>query len=186
MRYFSLSSDIALFSPGKKESVLPGLKLQAAVARRPWSNSLGEQVTEMGLWAFLFRRQSLFIMPSFSNSTYSIITENILQNYCQSNISLKEKRQGYHYEHIFSHDFDAMRGYHYLMHIARMLNEMAFHSVSLTEHVKTVGFRDFIKDFKEAMINTGLDKEMLIGISKSPGRLRLVTEEDWKTRKTAA
>ena len=79
-----------------------------------------------------------------------------------------------------------MRGYHYLMHIARMLNEMAFHSVSLTEHVKTVGFREFIKTFKETMVNTGLDKELRIRIAESPGRLRLVTESDWKTKKMAA
>ncbi|GGJ90959.1 hypothetical protein GCM10007063_12040 [Lentibacillus kapialis] len=38
---------------------------------------------------------------------------------------LKEKHQGYQYEHIFSYDWNAMKGYHYLMHIARMVNEMA-------------------------------------------------------------
>jgi len=108
------------------------------------------------------------------------------KRWLQENNILKEKRQGYHYEHIFSHDFDAMQGYHYLMHIGRMLNELAFHSVSLTEHVKTVGFRGFIKAFKETMTNTGLDQEMLIRIVRSPGQLRLVLEDDWKTRKTAA
>ncbi len=108
------------------------------------------------------------------------------KRWLQENNILKEKRQGYHYEHIFSHDFDAMQGYHYLMHIGRMLNELAFHSVSLTEHVKTVGFRGFIKAFKEAMTNTGLGQEMLKQIAKSPGQLRLVLEDDWKTRKTAA
>jgi len=108
------------------------------------------------------------------------------KRWLQENSILKEKRQGYNYEHIFSHDFNAMRGYHYLMHIGRMLNEMAFHSISLTEHVKTVGFREFIKTFKDTMINTELDKETLGRIAKSPGQLRLVTEDDWKTRKTAA
>jgi len=124
-----------------------------------------------------------------------LVTKNNVHQFCNliarkrwlhENNILKEKRQGYHYEHIFSHNFEAMRGYHYLMHIGRMLNEMAFHSISLTEHVKTVGFREFIKNFKETMINTELDKETLSRISKSPGQLRLVLEEDWKTRKTAA
>lgn len=35
------------------------------------------------------------------------------------------------------------------MHIARMLNEMALHSIYLTEHVKTAGIQSFIKKFHE-------------------------------------
>ena len=124
--------------------------------------------------------------PVTKNNVHQLCNLIARKRWLQENTILKEKRQGYHYEHIFSHDFDAMRGYHYLMHIARMLNEMAFHSVSLTEHVKTVGFREFIKTFKETMIHTGLDKELLIRIAESPGRLRLVTESDWKTKKMAA
>jgi len=38
-----------------------------------------------------------------------------------------------------------MRGYHYLMHIARMLNEMMLYSVNLFEDVKTVGIQSFLK-----------------------------------------
>ena len=73
-----------------------------------------------------------------------------------------------------------------MMHIGRMLNELALHSVSLTKHVKTAGFRGFIKDFKKVMVNTGLDQEMLTRTVKSSGQLRLVLEDDWKTRKIAA
>jgi len=124
--------------------------------------------------------------PVTKNNVHQLCNLIARKRWLHENNILKEKRQGYHYEHIFCHDFDAMRGYHYLMHIARMLNEMAFHSVSLTEHVKTVGFREFIKVFKETMTNTGLDKELMIRIAESPGRLRLVLEDDWKTRKTAA
>lgn len=108
------------------------------------------------------------------------------KRWLQENTILKEKRQGYHYEHIFSHDFNAMQGYHNLMHIGRMLNELALHSVSLTKHVKTAGFRGFIKDFRKVMVNIGLDQEMLTRTVKSSGQLRLVLEDDWKTRKIAA
>ncbi|WP_205078032.1 hypothetical protein, partial [Pelotomaculum propionicicum] len=87
---------------------------------------------------------------------------------------------------IFSHDWNAMRGYHYLMHIARMLNEMALHSLYLTEHVKTVGVQSFIKKFYEAMTYSELDTGRLRRLTESPGQLRLVREENWKTSRLAA
>jgi len=38
---------------------------------------------------------------------------------------LVEKHQGYHYGHTFAPDWNAMRGYHYLMHMAHLLNTLA-------------------------------------------------------------
>lgn len=108
------------------------------------------------------------------------------KRWLHENNILKEKRQGYQYEHIFSHDWNAMRGYHYLMHIARMLNEMALHSVYLTERVKTVGIRRVIKKFYETMANRELDTKRLRLLMESPGQLRLVQEEYWKTSRPAA
>ncbi|MBS3948127.1 MAG: hypothetical protein KGZ57_07510 [Dethiobacter sp.] len=43
------------------------------------------------------------------------------KRWLQENNILKEKHQGYSYEHIFSHNWNAMKGYHSLMHIACML-----------------------------------------------------------------
>lgn len=108
------------------------------------------------------------------------------KRWLQENNILKEKHQGYHYEHIYSHDWDAMRGYHYLMHIARMLNEMALHSVSLTEHVKEVGFQAFVRDFYIAVTHRQLDTNRLRLISQSPGQLRLVYDDNWKMSRSAA
>jgi len=123
------------------------------------------------------------------------ITKNNVHGHCNlaarkrwlhENNILKEKHQGYRYEHIFSHDFDAMRGYHYLMHISRMLNEMAIHSIYLTEHVKAVGLQAFISTFRAAMTHRELDRKMLVRLSQSPGQLRLVQEDNWKTSCPAA
>jgi hypothetical protein len=108
------------------------------------------------------------------------------KRWLQENNILKEKHQGYHYEHIFSHNWNAMRGYHYLMHIARMLNEMALHSISLTEHVKEVGFQSFIRKFRAVMTYRELDSERLRRLAESPGQLRLVYEENWKTSRSVA
>lgn len=108
------------------------------------------------------------------------------KRWLHENNILKEKHQGYQYEHIFSHDWNAMRGYHYLMHIARMLNEIALHSIYLTKHVKAVGIRSFIKKFRSAMTDRELDTKRLRRLTESPGQLRLVHEENWKTSQPAA
>jgi hypothetical protein len=36
-----------------------------------------------------------------------------------------EKCQGYHYEHAFSYTWNAMKGYHYLMRLAHLVNALA-------------------------------------------------------------
>jgi len=108
------------------------------------------------------------------------------KRWLQESTILKEKHQGYHYEHIFSHNWNAMKGYHYLMHIARMLNEMAVHSLSLIEHVKEVGIQAFVRKFYIALVYTKLDPKRLSRIAQAPLQLRLVREEDWKTNRRAA
>ncbi|WP_333593341.1 transposase family protein [Aminobacterium colombiense] len=108
------------------------------------------------------------------------------KRWLHENNILKEKHQGYQYEHIFSHDWNAMQGYHYLMHIARMLNEMALHSIYLIEQVKAVGIQSFIKDFYAAMAYRELDLERLRRLRESPGQLRLVYEDNWETGRTVA
>lgn len=108
------------------------------------------------------------------------------KRWLQENNILKEKHQGYHYEHIFSHDWNAMRGYNYLMHIACMLNEMATYSIALIEHVKEVGFQSFVEDFYIAITHRQLDTNRLRLISQSPGQLRLVYDDNWKTSRSVA
>ena len=108
------------------------------------------------------------------------------KRWLHKNNILKEKLQGYHYEHIFAYDFDAMRGYHYLMHIGRMLNEMALHSINLVEQVKAVGVQAFLNKFRAVMTHRELDTNQLRRLSESPGQLRLVQEENWRTNWPAA
>jgi len=124
--------------------------------------------------------------PVTKKNVHHLCNLTARKRWLHENNILKEKHQGYHYEHIFSHHFDAMRGYHYLMHIGRMLNEMAFHSVYLVGHVKAVGFQGFINKFKAAMIYRELDQERLCRLAASAGQLRLAGEDDWRTTRPAA
>ena len=58
---------------------------------------------------------------------------------------LIEKHHGYQYEHCFSYDWKAMKGYHYLMHLAHIINVLAEYSESLAEYIKENGIRNLIR-----------------------------------------
>ena len=58
--------------------------------------------------------------------------------------NLIEKHHGYNYEHLFSNDWDAMRGFHYLMRLAHALNELARYTKSIAKYIKELGQRAFI------------------------------------------
>jgi hypothetical protein len=59
--------------------------------------------------------------------------------------NLVEKHQGYHYEHRFAQNWDAMRGYHYLMRLAHLLNTLARFSSALAKIHLELGVRGFIQ-----------------------------------------
>ncbi len=124
--------------------------------------------------------------PINRNNVHEQCNLGARKRWLHENNILKEKHQGYHYEHIFSYNWGAMRGYHYLMHVARMLNEMALHSISLMEQVKAVGFQPFIQKLREIMIHRELDIIRLHQLVQSSGQLRLVQDENWKTSRPAA
>ncbi len=123
--------------------------------------------------------------PLTRENVHSLCNLGARKRWLHENCILKEKHHGYRYEHIFSYHWEAMRGYHYLMHIGRMLNEMAMHSVYLTEHVKETGMQSFIRNLREAVRNRELDTERLRRMAASPGQLRLLCEDNWKTRPAA-
>jgi len=89
----------------------------------------------------------------------------------ESNI-LIEKHYGYSYEHCFSYTWQAMKGYHYLMHIAHIINAIIFKTEYFYEKVieKTMG--GVIKLFKKALESTFLDKERISKILSQNYQIR--------------
>lgn len=71
---------------------------------------------------------------------------------------LVEKHQGYLYEHCFSYNWNAMKGFHYLMKIGHFLNTLALNSELLIDKVKELGIRGFIHYLKLACNGSKLDK----------------------------
>ena len=87
---------------------------------------------------------------------------------------LVEKRHGYQYEHLFSFNWNAMKGYHYLMHIGRALNVLAQYSENLYEIVVCKGVRPFIKYVRESLLHPWLDAQRLRDRLSPKPQLRLV------------
>jgi hypothetical protein len=84
-----------------------------------------------------------------------------------------EKCHGYCYEHIFSHNWNAMRGYHYLMRIGHTLNVLAHYSAALIPLVRTLGVRRLIDFVRETMSGPWLDTTQVRQAQATPYQLRL-------------
>lgn len=64
---------------------------------------------------------------------------------------LVEKHQGYAYEHCFARNWNAMKGYHYLMRIAHTLNILARFSRTLKDAFDRLGVRGFITFVRDTL-----------------------------------
>jgi len=87
---------------------------------------------------------------------------------------LVEKRHGYRYEHCFSYDWNAMRGYHYLMRLAHTINILAQYSERLVRVFRTLGVRGFIRFVRQTMAAPWLDAGGVKEHLARPFQLRLI------------
>lgn len=85
-----------------------------------------------------------------------------------------EKRGGYSYEHIFSHNWNAMKGYHYLMRLAHLMNAIALHTKRVAKQVKTMGIQAFIKFVRETCANRWLRPEWIKELLVAPFQFHFV------------
>ncbi len=87
---------------------------------------------------------------------------------------LVEKHHGYQYEHLFSTHWNAMKGYHFLMHLGHALNALAQFSASLHGVVVQQGVRAFIRYLRESLRHPWLDPQRLHQRLKANPQLRLI------------
>jgi hypothetical protein len=86
---------------------------------------------------------------------------------------LVEKWQGYQYEHLFSHDWNAMRGYHFLMRLGHMLNLLVQYSEGMKKFARRLGARGWIRFVRETMAAPWLDPQEMLRRLSAPFQLRL-------------
>jgi len=87
---------------------------------------------------------------------------------------LVEKHQGYHYEHRFAQNWNAMYGYHYLMRLAHLLNTLARFSSALANIHIELGVRAFIQFVRSTCSAPWFDRAAVTQRMQNPVfRLRL-------------
>ena len=85
-----------------------------------------------------------------------------------------EKNRGYQYEHIFSYDWNAMQGFHYLMRVAHAINEISSFAKTVKKFIKNIGIKNTINRLLRIMANPWLDKIWIANELKKPIRLFLI------------
>ena len=86
---------------------------------------------------------------------------------------LVEKRHGYQYEHAFSFNWNAMKGYHLLMRLAHFINVFAQHTELLMARFLHVGVKAFIKFLDETIRGPWLDHEWIKKKLREPYQIRM-------------
>jgi hypothetical protein len=85
---------------------------------------------------------------------------------------LVEKHQGYSYEHCFALDWQAMRGYHYLMRLAHAFNTLVRFSSVLSKFFKQLGVRGFFTFVYNTFTGRWLNPEEVEARLSRPFQLR--------------
>jgi DDE_Tnp_1-associated len=86
---------------------------------------------------------------------------------------LVEKHCGYQYEHCFSYDWEAMRGYHYLMRLGHALNVLAHYSYALAHYVRDLGARGLIEFVRSTIAGLWFKAEDFLQLASAACQIRL-------------
>ena len=87
---------------------------------------------------------------------------------------LVEKHQGYSYEHAFAKNWNAMKGYHYLMRLAHLFNTLARFSKELAGLFATLGVQAAIDFIRNTLTGPWLDPQDIEQRLARPLPLRLL------------
>jgi len=87
---------------------------------------------------------------------------------------LVEKHQGYAYEHAFAKNWNAMKGYHYLMRLAHLFNTLARFSKALAGLFTTLGVQAAIDFIRNTLTGPWLQAQDIARRLSRPFRLRLL------------
>ena len=90
----------------------------------------------------------------------------------ESNI-LVEKHHGYQYEHCFSENWTAMKGYHFLMRLGHLINVLSHWTTHLAQIIRRRGVRGLIQFIRETCKAPWLDADRIRQLHSSSLQLRL-------------
>jgi hypothetical protein len=88
--------------------------------------------------------------------------------------NLVEKHHGYHYEHAFSEDWNAMRCYHYLMRIGHLINVLVWYSARLSRAMRRHGIQGFLGLVWTTLTGPWFASGVMSSATLQPRQLRLI------------
>lgn len=148
------------------------LKIHVVVCREKWTEvdkETQKRVEKTSRHAWISRR------PLSKRNVHERCNLGARHRWRIESSILVEKHQGYQYEHCFSYDWNAMKGYHYLMRLAHMFNELAKYSSCLIRFVRELGFRGLIAFVRGTISAPWLIAEEVRRRLSAPFQLRFVT-----------
>ena len=86
---------------------------------------------------------------------------------------LVEKHHGYQYEHCFSENWTAMKGYHFLMRLGHLINVLSQHTAHLAQIARRRGVHGLIQFIRDTCKGPWLDADRIRQLHASLLQLRL-------------
>ena len=145
------------------------LSLHVVVCEETWEavNDKGESVTKTARHAWLSSR------PVTRGNVHERCNLGARYRWGIEAGFLVEKHQGYHYEHAFALNWNAMKGYHYLMRMAHLFNTLARFARHLKALYAELGVRGTIAFIRQSCAAPWLDPERVRALLSQPFQLQL-------------
>lgn len=98
------------------------------------------------------------------------------KNFLLENNINQAKNHGYQYKHLFSYNWNAMQGFHYLMRLGQAINLLCEWTKVLRKYVKEIGWSATLKLIKETLFSPWLSAQWYDDQLKRTAQLRLQCE----------
>lgn len=98
------------------------------------------------------------------------------KNFLLENNINQAKNHGYQYKHLFSYNWHAIQGFHYLMRLAQAINSLSEWTKVMRKNIKAMGWSATLKLIKETLFAPWLSAEWYEAQLKKSPQLRLQFE----------
>jgi hypothetical protein len=144
--------------------------LHMVVCQEDWQeiNEKGEEVKRTSKWAWICD------LPFDSSKVHARCNLAGRHRWSVEEGILTVKQRGYEYEHCYAYDWNAMRGYHCLMHLGHLLNVLASYLSPLLAVVKERGMQGLLAWIRSTLSGLWLQWEQVKDRLLAPFQLRLL------------
>lgn len=140
------------------------LKMHVVVCQEQWQ----EESRDQTITKRASRHAWISSDPLTENNVHQRCNRAARRRWAIENHIRTEKHLDYQYEHIFSHDWNAMKGYHYLMRLAHLMNTLVQLCIHLVDTVSSMGVRAFIRFTRDTLSGPWLDLPRIRALVRKP------------------